>query len=143
MDVSRLRDKARGAIRAGQLPNRRPGRIWGGPGGTGPDCAVCGEPVTREELGYEVEFAPAKGSISAVTHQFHVPCFAAWETELQDVPEGPDRTRGRASPNGPAATGELSVPPGPAPEAGVLPSVDDPGKIDDRERHSKNRRGTE
>jgi hypothetical protein len=140
VDDSRLRDKARGAMRAGTLPNRRPERIWGGPGGTGPDCAVCGEPVTREELGYEVDFPPADGSISAVTHQFHVPCFAAWETELQGVPEEPERSASRSVPD---VTCALQPPPGPAPEAGVLPGVDDPGKIAHRERDSKNRRGTE
>jgi hypothetical protein len=55
-DEATLRAKAREAIRTGKLPDRRPDRTWGGPG-VGAPCTICGEPVTKNHLEFEVQFA--------------------------------------------------------------------------------------
>ena len=52
--------------------------MWGGPG-TGAACAVCGEPVRREEISYELEFAGRSGC----EYHVHIPCFTAWQAERQ------------------------------------------------------------
>ena len=52
-----LRKVAREVLRAGKLPRQEPDRTWGGPG-VGALCAVCEKPVTRDEMEYEVQFAP-------------------------------------------------------------------------------------
>ena len=86
-----LRRKARQAIEAGKLPLCGPDGMWGGLG-TGVVCAVCGEPVRPEQLGYELEFAG--GDTPGVrTHATHIPCFAAWEYERQNF-QGSIATRG-------------------------------------------------
>lgn len=72
------RRKARDAIAAKRLPSVAPTRMWGGPG-TGAACVICGEPVRREEISYELEFA---GSSSCECH-VHIPCFTAWQAERQ------------------------------------------------------------
>lgn len=80
-DEASLRAEAREAIRTGRLPNRRPDRIWGGPG-IGARCAVCGEPVTHDQFESEIQFA-LEGGAEARLDRFHlhVRCFAAWEFE--------------------------------------------------------------
>ena len=79
-DETRLRKQAREAIRTGGLPNRRPDRMWGGPG-NGTTCVICGGVLTRDETAFEIEFAcPLEGGPS-LGHHFHVRCFAAWELE--------------------------------------------------------------
>jgi hypothetical protein len=80
MDESKLREKAREAIQAGKLPDRRPERMWGGPG-VGASCVICDKPVTREEAEFELEFAQDDGNPSARNYHIHVRCFAAWEFE--------------------------------------------------------------
>lgn len=55
-DEGTLRDKARAAIRNGKLPTRSPDRTWGGPG-VGAECAICGLPVTKDEMEFEIQFA--------------------------------------------------------------------------------------
>ena len=79
-DESVLRAKARGVIRSEKLPNQRPDRTWGGPG-VGAICTICGEPVTKEQLEFEVQFA--FDGVEPGLHKFHlhVRCFAAWEFE--------------------------------------------------------------
>ena len=72
-----LRAKAREAIRTGKLPSKRPDRTWGGPGVNAP-CTVCGEPVTKDQLEFEVQFAHDGGLDK---FHVHVRCFAAWEFE--------------------------------------------------------------
>ena len=76
-DEERLRKLAREAIAAGMLPSLRASRLWGGPG-IGAGCAVCGQPVGREELGFELELGAGSGE-----RHFHVRCFAAWDVECQ------------------------------------------------------------
>jgi hypothetical protein len=89
-DEVALREMARKAMRAGKFPDRQPGRMWGGPG-SGDICAVCNAAVTREEMGFDLEFAGDRGQ--QVSYAFHVPCFAAWELErdasqLSNLPPG-------------------------------------------------------
>jgi hypothetical protein len=79
-----LRARARHAMSTGRLPRHRPDRMWGGPG-NGATCAVCGQAVSRAEMGFDLEFAGGTSAPSAVNHQFHVRCFAAWEFELDSV----------------------------------------------------------
>jgi hypothetical protein len=48
-DEAYLREKAPKAVENGKLPRRRPDRTWEGPG-TGAACAVCENPVTKDEV---------------------------------------------------------------------------------------------
>jgi hypothetical protein len=76
-----LREKAREAIRTGKLPIRPPDRTWGGPG-VGAPCTICGLPVTKDQLEFEIEFT-RRDTIDRGLDKFHVHvrCFAAWEFE--------------------------------------------------------------
>jgi hypothetical protein len=80
MDESELRAKAREAIRSRRLPNRAPERMWGGPG-VGASCVICDTPVKRDEVEFELEFAPDGGDPDPRNYHVHVRCFAAWEFE--------------------------------------------------------------
>jgi hypothetical protein len=79
-DEKLLRSKAEEAIRTGKLPSRRPDRTWGGPG-VGATCAVCGEPVKKDQLEFEVQFARDGDNPGLDKFHIHVRCFAAWELE--------------------------------------------------------------
>lgn len=54
-----LHQQARAAIQSGKLPSRVPDRTWGGPG-VGAACPICGLPVSRQEMEFEMEFARDK-----------------------------------------------------------------------------------
>jgi hypothetical protein len=88
-DENTLRQKARDAIRAGRLPARAPLHAWAGKG-EGATCAVCGLPLTPDDVEFELEFAevadsgPDPGAM--VTRNLHARCFAAWEFERR-IPE--------------------------------------------------------
>lgn len=79
-EEQQIRAKVRDVLRAGKLPNRRPGRTWGGPG-VGVPCAVCDLPVTQEQLELEIQFAHDGGNPGLDKYHVHVRCFAAWEFE--------------------------------------------------------------
>lgn len=79
-EESTLRKKAREAIQAGLLPNRRPDRMWGGRG-DGADCAICARAVKQNELGFELEFAGDGAEGGSGNFPVHIRCFAAWEFE--------------------------------------------------------------
>ena len=81
-DDSILREKARKAIQAGNLPYRRPDRMWGG-SGDGAQCVVCGAPVKHDEVQLELEFTGDDGA-SAGNYCCHIRCFSALELELQN-----------------------------------------------------------
>ena len=83
MDESTLRRWAREALQSGSLPVRRPDRLWGGPG-TGEVCALCREPVPREETAFELEFTRDSGA--TINRSLHFRCFAAWEFEREIAP---------------------------------------------------------
>ena len=78
---SALRQKAREAIMAGRLPTRSPTGVWGGPG-TGKTCAVCGQVIGGNSLGFELEFGDDDVAGRTV-HDVHIWCFAAWEFECR------------------------------------------------------------
>jgi hypothetical protein len=77
---SLLRRKARAAIRAGMLPSQHQVSVWGGPG-SGASCAVCGDMVPQDGLGFEMEFRDVEGRPEL--RQVHIPCFAAWDLECR------------------------------------------------------------
>ena len=79
-DEAILRAKAREAVRTGKLPSRRPDRTWGGPG-VGARCTICGEPVTKDQLEFQVEWARDGAEPGLDRFHIHVRCFAAWEFE--------------------------------------------------------------
>jgi hypothetical protein len=83
-DEARLREKARAAVERGKMPARRPDHMWGGPG-TGAECSVCEEPVTRGDLEFEIEFACDGENADPDKHHVHIRCFAAWEFERKKV----------------------------------------------------------
>jgi hypothetical protein len=72
-----LREKARVAIQTGKLPSRAPTRTWGGPG-VGAPCAICGLPVTTDEVEFEIEFARDGDNPGLDKFHLHIRCFAAW-----------------------------------------------------------------
>lgn len=76
-----LRRKARAAIRAGMVPREPQVSTWAGPG-SGASCAICGNPVTREGLGFELEFRDTDGRLEL--RHVHIPCFAAWDLECRN-----------------------------------------------------------
>jgi hypothetical protein len=75
-----LLEQARAAIQSGKLLSRAPNRTWGGPG-VGAECAVCGLPVTKDQLEFEIEFAHDGADASPDKFHVHLRCFAAWEFE--------------------------------------------------------------
>jgi hypothetical protein len=87
-DEHTLRTQARDAIRTGKLPSRRPDRTWGGPG-VGAPCAICGQPVTKDEMEFEIQFARAHPDPGLDKFHVHVRCFAAWEFERAAPGESP------------------------------------------------------
>lgn len=85
IDEGTLRKQAREAIRAGKLPNRQPTHLWGG-NGFGTNCAICGNLVNSDEVGYELHFVAAEALPPVVEYHVHVRCFAAWELERHGPP---------------------------------------------------------
>ena len=85
-DETRLRKQAREVIQNGKLPNRAPDRTWGGPG-VGVECPVCGKPVTKGELAFEIQFAHDETIPGLDKFDVHVRCFAAWEFERNKPPQ--------------------------------------------------------
>jgi hypothetical protein len=80
LDEPIVREKAREAIRAGELPTRLPDRTWGGPG-IGEPCTICGERIKRDQLEFEIQFAHDGARPELERFHVHVRCFAAWEFE--------------------------------------------------------------
>ena len=84
-DEPRLRDQAREVIKSGKLPARSPDRTWGGPG-VGAPCSVCGLPVKKDELEFEIQFARDGDNPGLDKFHVHIRCFAAWEFERNKPP---------------------------------------------------------
>lgn len=77
-DECSLQEKARQVIHAGELPNRRPDRTWGGPG-IGAECAICRVPVQGHEVELELEFVRDGNRPGLDRYHMHVQCFTAWD----------------------------------------------------------------
>ena len=84
-----LREKAHQAVEQRRLPNRRPDRLWGGPG-VGAPCVVCDIPVEKREIEFEMEFARGGGTPYFDVYHVHTLCFAAWELERTMWASKPD-----------------------------------------------------
>jgi hypothetical protein len=140
-DETTLRLNAREAIRAGKLPNRGAERMWGGPG-FGACCAVCGQPVKRDELGFELDFRRDHDVPDVVgnTH-VHVRCFEAWEVERRNF----EAVRETVSSSGPArlAHGACDSDSGATVNTRILPAAGDDGTMRACECDTKNKRGPE
>ena len=84
-DEPLLRERARKALQRGALPNRKPDRVWGGPG-VGAPCVLCSEAVTKDQMEFEIQFAHGEGTEPGLDKfHIHVRCFAAWELERTKV----------------------------------------------------------
>jgi hypothetical protein len=79
-DENILREKVRATVQSGKLPGRAPDRTWGGPG-VGAECTVCGLPVTKDEMEFEIQFARDGDNPGLDKYHVHIRCFAAWEFE--------------------------------------------------------------
>jgi hypothetical protein len=136
VDESTLREKARSALKSGKLPYGRAERMWGGPG-SGDNCAVCGDSVTREEMGFELEFAGDGERPGPVNHELHMRCFAAWEFERESV-TAKSGSPAADEPSTPATelSGPMGFPSGPGMAGSGLPSAQNHGTIANRERDS-------
>ncbi|HZR70793.1 MAG TPA: hypothetical protein VFB01_17255 [Burkholderiales bacterium] len=89
-----LRAKARELIQAGRLPDRSPGRVWGGSGLGNIPCALCGELIRCDEVALELELRRADGSGDP---NLHVRCLSLFEQALRDRDASPPAARfGRA-----------------------------------------------
>jgi hypothetical protein len=88
IDDEALQKHALEAIQARRLPNRPPSRIWGG-NGFWMHCAICGNLVISDELGYELQFSEGDDGPSPAEYHVHVRCFAAWDQERRRQ-GGPD-----------------------------------------------------
>jgi hypothetical protein len=82
MNEDRFRQIARKAVQDGKLPSRPPDRTWGGPG-VGAPCTVCGVPVERDEMEFEIQFARDGDNPGLDKFHVHIRCFAAWEFERE------------------------------------------------------------
>ena len=80
-----LHAQAHDAILARRVPSERPERVLAGPG-LGEACAICGHPVSSEQIGYDVETERTGHS----TIQLHVHCFAAWARACRDLEDSGD-----------------------------------------------------
>ena len=79
-DESTLREKARNAVRSGKIPARRPDRTWGG-AGIGAECVICEQPVTPQQMEFEIQFQRDGDNPGLDRFHVHIRCFAAWEFE--------------------------------------------------------------
>jgi len=80
-----LRRLARLVLESGKLPRRDPTRTWGGPG-VGALCTICAQPITPEEIEYEVQFAHVGATPELDRFHLHLRCFAVWELERTKFP---------------------------------------------------------
>jgi hypothetical protein len=75
-----VRVLARKVLRAGTLPRHDPDRTWGGHG-VGMPCTICAEPITRDQMEYELQFSHDAATPSLDRFHLHLRCFSAWEME--------------------------------------------------------------
>ncbi|MGH7305384.1 MAG: hypothetical protein ACRELZ_19035 [Candidatus Rokuibacteriota bacterium] len=75
-------ERASQGVPAVRLPNRRPDRMWGGPG-AGADCAICGKPAKSDAVEFEIEFVRDGTDSGLDKYHVHIHCFAKWERTLE------------------------------------------------------------
>lgn len=51
------------------------------PRSIGAACTICDLPVTKQEMEFEMEFAPDGDNPGLDKYHVHIRCFAAWEFE--------------------------------------------------------------
>jgi len=71
---------AQAPVGPGELPDRDPDRMWGGPSPGGP-CAVCRTLLRLGELEIELEFYRNGDSSDADRYHVHVRCLSAWHAQ--------------------------------------------------------------
>ena len=84
-DEPTIAEKAREAIRSGQLPSRAPSRRFGGRG-NGSTCPICGEGVTPIQAEIELEFNRHGPEPGLDRYHLHARCFTAWASERRKIP---------------------------------------------------------
>ena len=136
MNEIALRQRARQAMEAGKLPERRPARMWGGRG-SGGNCAICGSTLDPDGPELDLEFSDGTGG-AATNHHVHVRCFAAWELERDAFAVA----RGKAA----SAAPERFQPAAPIAKRSLnghdLPRATNGGTIVGRERDDTSERGS-
>jgi len=73
---NQIRQLVQARIRAGQLPSADNYYEVFGRKGDGLHCACCDDPVTRQQIEYDVEFSSAMGVV--MTLPMHTFCYRAW-----------------------------------------------------------------
>lgn len=86
-----LRVKALEAIRTGKLPDRPPDRTWGGHGNGKDICRICGNPLNKEDITFDLEYDGEATDGHPACYSVHLRCFNAWDLESQQ------RKKARAS----------------------------------------------
>jgi hypothetical protein len=79
------RDRILSKLDVGDLPRKRPTKVYAGYG-RGYRCAACDRTVTPYDVEYEMDFA------SGVTHRVHRDCADVWQDECER--RGFNRTSG-------------------------------------------------
>ena len=75
-----LRTRIHRLIDQGSLPVMRPERVAGGYG-CGRKCDACDEPITRDQIEYEVE-----GGRYGVPLELHLGCYVLWQLDCAERP---------------------------------------------------------
>jgi hypothetical protein len=73
-----LRRLARNRIDAARLSSAPPLQTWGGRG-TGQVCHLCDQPISEQDIEYEVHVAVQPAQL----YYFHLPCHFAWRCECE------------------------------------------------------------
>ena len=74
-----LRARIHRLIDQGSLPVMHPERVAGGYG-FGRKCDACDEPITRDQIEYEVE-----GGRYGVPLEFHLGCYVLWQLDCAEL----------------------------------------------------------
>jgi hypothetical protein len=85
MEEDALREKARSALQAGKIPDRRPDRTWGGPG-VGAACAICDLQVQRDQMEFEIEFARNGSNPGLDKFHVHIRCLPRGSSSGGETP---------------------------------------------------------
>lgn len=78
------RDDSKQGLQAGTVPRRDSAHISRGPE-IGLPCLLCREPITIDQVEYELQFTSAGSASSLERTRLHQRCIAAWEMERTKV----------------------------------------------------------